>query len=144
MPKPFKFKSLHIDILKDPKDAHLKIKHDGAFRHNFRALGEARHNFPCRAYVEPIFTVERRGQPLYRRWMSQRGGTLQWRPVVAIDTGCLHYAFMTVIVARDGAPRQLRSDAGTNVASVLCKVIYEECGVDLSPLERAAAASSHT
>ena len=63
MPKSFKFKSLHVGILKDQKDARLKIKHDGTFRHNFRALGEARHNFPCRAYVEPIFAVERRGQP---------------------------------------------------------------------------------
>ena len=54
---------LHIDTLKDQKDAHLKIKNDGTFRHNFRALGEARHNLPCRAYVEPIFAVERRGQP---------------------------------------------------------------------------------
>ena len=28
MPKSFKFKSLHIDILKDQKDAHLKTKHE--------------------------------------------------------------------------------------------------------------------
>ena len=63
MPKSFKFKSLHVGILKDQKEARLKIKHDGTFRHNFRALGEARHNFPCRAYIEPIFAVERRGQP---------------------------------------------------------------------------------
>ena len=35
MPKSFKVKSLHIDILKDQKEALLKLKHDGTFRHNF-------------------------------------------------------------------------------------------------------------
>jgi hypothetical protein len=28
----YKSKSLHVGILKDQKDAHLKIKHDGTFR----------------------------------------------------------------------------------------------------------------
>ena len=42
-------------------------------------------------------------------------------------------AFMTQVVARYGAPRQIRSDSGSNVASKLCHIIYEQTGVDLAP-----------
>ena len=42
-------------------------------------------------------------------------------------------AFMTEVVCRHGAPRQIRSDAGTNVSSQLCDYIMETVNVDLSP-----------
>ena len=59
MPKSFKFKSLHVDILKDHKNAHLKKKHNGTFRHIFEQM--VKHSMIFR--VEPIFAAVRRGQP---------------------------------------------------------------------------------
>ena len=48
-------------------------------------------------------------------------------------------AFMTSVVARHGAPREIRSDLGSNVSGLLCQTIYEACGVSLQP----SAANAH-
>ena len=41
-------------------------------------------------------------------------------------------AFMVHIVSRYGAPRELRTDCGSNLASKLCQEIYKQTGVDLT------------
>ena len=41
-------------------------------------------------------------------------------------------AFMTHVVSRHGVPRGIASDVGSNLASVLCRTIEEQTGVDLT------------
>ena len=54
MPKSFKFKSLHVGIRKDQKDAHLKIKHDGSgAAENVKKGGGAAYQ-KCRKIIQVI------------------------------------------------------------------------------------------
>jgi len=41
-------------------------------------------------------------------------------------------AFLTEVVCRHGAPRGVRSDNGSNLASTICRQIYDQTGVDLT------------
>ena len=41
-------------------------------------------------------------------------------------------AFLTEVVCRHGAPKAVRSDNGSNLASTICTQVYEQTGVDLT------------
>jgi hypothetical protein len=43
--------------------------------------------------------------------------------------------FLTLVVSRHGLPRQLRTDAGSNLTARLCQVILEKTGTSLSSTE---------
>jgi hypothetical protein len=43
--------------------------------------------------------------------------------------------FLTLVVSRHGLPRQLRTDAGSNLTARLCKIILEKTGTSLSSTE---------